>query len=152
MHSDPSIRQSRTGSGTAVDRVLREARKLHRAAASESLACALPVLRRLIASDTLQGISLPQLRKQRKLVRRKHILRMLAIEAGHASWEAYRHVLAAMQPHEIEDFDMLRRELGYPNLWFASLPEARAFAAEHGGRVLPFRRQAVVIPETEVAT
>jgi len=130
-----------------VKLVLREAKHLHRAATSDSLAQALPVLRRLLSSNTFHAISLPDLHRRKNLVQRKHLLRMLAIEAGHASWEDYRKVLPAMTPDRVEHFDILRRSAGYPNLWFSSLEEAQAHVETNGGRALRVGDQAVVLVE-----
>lgn len=140
-------RSSHTAPSAAVNHVLRIAKQLHRAATSESLAQALPVLRRLLDSGTLNGLSLPELHRRRQSIQRKHILRMLAIEAGHPSWEIYKPVLANKATDELDHFDIIRRQAGYPNLWFSSLAEAQQYATQHGGRALPVRHQAVVIPE-----
>lgn len=133
--------------GETAGIVLREARNLHRAANSDSLARSLPVLRRLLATGVLHGMALPELHRQRGTVQRKHVLRMLALEAGHPSWEAYRVALAHMTADELPHFDILRRHAGYPNHWFSSLDEAQAHAARHGGRVMRVGHQAVVMPD-----
>lgn len=141
----PTSRSKQTSE--AINLVLREAKRLHRSATSESLASSLPVLRRLIASRSLEQLSLPELRRRRTIIQRKHILRMLAIEAGYSSWEAYRPAIANASLDEVEHFDVVRRRAGYPNVWFSSLAEAKAFADEHGGRPLCVGRQAVVLVE-----
>lgn len=141
--------RSQTTPRGGLNRLLREAKTLHRAAQSESLPKALPVLRRLIASNTLQGISLPELRRHQNIVQRKHILRMLAIEAGYVSWEEYRPTLANASADEIELFDIVHRNAGYPNVWFSSFAEARTFAALCGGRPLRVGEQAVVFAEAQ---
>lgn len=132
-------------STTAINLVLREAKRLQRAAASESLSQALPVLRRLLSSNTLTGITLPELHRRRDIIQRKHLLRMLAIEAGYPSWEWYRPVLARMSTDEIEHFDIVRSKASSLNHWFSSMEEARGYAAIHGGRPLRVGQQAVVI-------
>ncbi len=130
----------------AVDAVLREARRLHHAATSDSLATSLPVLRRLLASGALQSASLPELFRRRAGVQRKHVLRMLAREAGFDSWEAWRptldsgHASALMQEHA------LRRDTGTLHLWFRSEAEAHAFADRHGGTPVRLGAHAVVAP------
>jgi hypothetical protein len=125
--------------------VLKEAKRLHKAAASEQLALSLPVLRRILASEALQRISLPELRRHRSIVQRKHILRMLAAEAGFNSWEAYRQALAGMAPEQLAHFDIARHQAGQLNLWFSTLAQAQAHAALHGGRALQVGRQGVVL-------
>lgn len=133
----------------AAEVVLRIARKLHRAAASPSLATALPVLRRVIASNTLHGLSLPELYRRRDMVQRKHILRTLATEAGFNSWEAYRSVLDHLRADQLEHFDVVGRQAGYPNLWFSTSAEAQAHARKYGGRLVRVGEQAVVFADME---
>lgn len=149
MHTSQPSHDAHAVLGTTIDAVLREAKKLHRAATSTSLAQALPVLRRLIFSGALEGLSLPELHRRQDMVRRKHILRMLAVEAGCRSWEEYRPTLVNKSANDVEHFDVIRRTSGYPNVWFSSLLEAREFAAAHGGRVIPVREQAVVIADQQ---
>ncbi len=136
--------QSPRLSNTAINLVRREAKKMQHAAVSDSIAVSLPVLRRLLASKVLQGITLPELGRQRNIVQRKHVLRTLAIEAGYSSWEDYRHALAGMTPESLQHYDIARLGAGYPNLWFSSLTQAQAHAAVHGGRPIPVGQQAVV--------
>lgn len=152
MHpEDLSLSPSSSSSSPAPDAhaaarlVLGMARRLHKAAMADSLAVSLPVLRRLLTSQTLRHTTLPGLHRDRHSIQRKHLLRMLAVEAGHAGWEAYRHALARMTPAELPHFDLLRPAAGYPNLWFSTPAQARAHAAQHGGRVVPVGTQAVVI-------
>lgn len=130
----------------AASVLLREAKRLHQAATSDSLATALPVLRRILATGTLAGLSLPTLHRRRDMVQRKHILRTLAIEAGFNSWEAYRPALALMTVEQLPHFDIARPQAGYPNFWFSTRAEAEAHVALHGGRLLPVGQQAVVLP------
>ncbi|AJO79631.1 hypothetical protein [Pseudomonas sp. MRSN 12121] len=138
-----SIRRSPVSSAASL--VLREARRLHRSATCATLASALPILRRLLASDSLPGLSLPELYRQRDQVQRKHLLRTLAREAGFASWEAYRQALDELAPEQLQHFELVYRQAGHLNCWFSSLDEARAYVASHGGRLLPVGQQAVVL-------
>lgn len=143
----PSSSSAAIAPGEAASLVLHEARSLHRAANSDSLSRSLPVLRRLLATGVLHGMPLPELHRQRATVQRKHVLRMLALEAGFPGWEAYRAALAHMKADELPHFDIVWRGAGYPNHWFASLDEAQAHAARHGGRVMRVGAQAVVMPD-----
>ncbi|MBI1195371.1 MAG: hypothetical protein GC138_05970 [Gammaproteobacteria bacterium] len=145
MHTQKSGDFSRSGPASAVVFLLREAKKLHKAARSDSLAQALPVLRRLISSNTFRGLSLPDLHRRRAIVQRKHILCMLALEAGYDCWAEYRTAISGLSTDEVVHFDIVRKDMGYPNLWFSSSAEADAYSAEHGGRVVSVGRQAVVI-------
>jgi hypothetical protein len=138
-------------SGDAVSAVLREAKRLHRAAASDSRALSLPVLRRLLQQQVLQGIALPALRRQRDIVQRKHMLRLLAAEAGFGAWEAYRARLLTMSVADLAHFDMVRAQVGYPNLWFSTPEDAQNHVDQHGGRLMQVGRQAVVLLDTAAA-
>jgi hypothetical protein len=125
------------------------ARQLHRDATSASLRVALPVLRRLLATHTLRDLTLPQLHRQRNTVQRKHLLRMLAIEAGFSSWEHYSLALPGMTTAQLQHLDLLRATAGYPNLWFSTPEAAQAHIHTHGnaqgGRVVKVGMQAVVL-------
>jgi hypothetical protein len=146
MHINSPNQKTLSSNSEGIHTVLREARKLHRAAIAESLARSLPVLRRILASGSLQHVSLPELYRQRNTVQRKHILRALAIEAGFPNWELYRPTLANKSASQLEHFDIVHREQGYPNTWFSTHAEALEYAAIHGGRTLRFGHQAVVFP------
>ena len=80
---------------TATAAVLRAAKKLHKSACSDSLSQSLPVLRRILATGVVQDMSLPLLFERRAMLQRKHVLRMLALEAGHSSWQQYSQELAS---------------------------------------------------------
>ena len=129
----------------ALESLLRAAKKLHRQATSESLAMSLPVLRRIIQTHTIRDVSLPELRRRREIVQRKHVLRMLAAEAGHASWEEYRHAVQAMSEAELAQLDVLATRAGYPNHWFATFEDAQRHAAEHGGQAVRAGSQGLVL-------
>ena len=125
--------------------ILRQARQLHRAVTSDSTASSLPVLRRLLASKAMAEQPLPALHRSRRCIQRKHILRMLALEAGFSSWALYGRALKAMPVEALAQFDVIRSGIGYPNLWFATVSEAEVYAAEHGGKVVAVGGQAVVV-------
>ncbi|WP_049723079.1 hypothetical protein [Gilvimarinus polysaccharolyticus] len=133
-------------SSAVVESFLREAKRLQRAACSGDLADCLPVLRRLIAQQVFTGVTLPQLRRRQDFVQRKHTLQLLALEAGYISWAECRRALEALSTERAEQYNIALRYAGYPNHWFSSLQEARAFAFQHGGYPLAYGRQGVVIP------
>ncbi len=141
----PSHHSLQPSSPQAADLVRALARQLHRAAISDSLRVSLPVLRRILATDTLRELTLPQLHQQRGMVRRKHLLRTLAIEAGHPSWEHYSQALVGMSVEQLTHLDMLQATTGYPNLWFSTREQAQHYALSHGGRVVTVGKQAVVL-------
>ncbi|WP_096085977.1 hypothetical protein [Agaribacterium haliotis] len=130
----------------ALDLFSREAKKLHKASQSKLSSKALPVLRRLIKSQTFREISLVQLFQRQAIVQRKHIFQMLALEAGYKNWAEFKYALSALPAHELTHYCHYLLNAGYPNHWFSSLPEAQAFASEHGGSALSFGTQALVIP------
>ncbi len=131
---------------SAVKALLRRAKRLHKDARSDSKAKALPILRRLIASKALTNLSLVDLYRDRSVIQRKHLLRMLAVEMGYSGWEVCRAELATMTMDEVNHYDLQSRNMGYPNRWFSSLAEARAYAAEHGGKPISVGDQAVIVP------
>lgn len=132
---------------TAAQAISKEARRLHRASVSGTLAEALPVLRRLIATESIRDMTLPELNRQRETIRRKHILRMLAVEAGFANWENYRKALGTMRYDELPHFEIASKNAGSPNCWYSTFEEAQAHAERHGGKPIRLGRQGVVVPE-----
>ncbi len=145
MHHENQASSEPPVPGDAAKIVLGMAKRLHKAATSESLALSLPVLRRVLATGTLHDMSLPALRRNRSMVQRKHILRTLAIEAGHPSWEAYRKVLSSVAASALEHYDLIRPTAGYPNLWFSTATQAAEHAGVHGGRAVRVGGQGVVV-------
>ena len=133
-------------SSHATERVLREARRLHRAATSNSLCMALPVLRRVLATHTVPRTPLPDLFRRRHSLQRKHLLRTLAVEAGFESWEAYRPTLDDTPLSALDALEVVHRGTGQLKLWFSNEREAKDFTARHGGRPVKVGSQAVVLP------
>lgn len=125
--------------------VLREARRLHRCASSDSLADALPVLRRLLAAQAVPGDTLPNLFRNRASVQRKHVLRTLAVEAGYRSWEDYSRALPRIDPQALAQSLGSVRSAANLKLWFTSEVEAVRFASLHGGLAARVGNQAVVL-------
>ncbi len=134
------------GQISSVQLVLREAKRLHRAAASGPLSEALPILRRLMATRAVTDRSLPGLFRARCTVQRKHVLRALAREAGYASWEDYRHALPHLDISQLERLASVQRGTSVLKLWFSDTSAARRFAAEQGGQAVRVGVQAVVLP------
>jgi hypothetical protein len=127
---------------------LADARRLHRLALRGPLAAALPVMRRLIRAGMFPAFSLPELHRQRGSIRRKHVLRMLAIESGYRSWEEF---LPVLESAALTDLTLTKDSLIDPsqlNLWFSSLDLAIRFTHEYGGEVVSVGPQAVVLPRT----
>jgi len=128
---------------------LLEAKKCHKATQSASLTVALPILRRLLSSNVLVDISLPELKSCTEIIQRKHLLQMLAIENGYSSWVTFKRVIEVkakgdelLLPYSIE-----LKNAGYPTLWFATIEEAQVYAKDHSGKVIPVGEQAAWLPE-----
>jgi hypothetical protein len=119
---------------------------LHKLALRGSLVFALPVLRRLLRAGLFPATTLPQLHRSRESVRRKHLLRMLAIESGYRSWEEFVPALEAASAADLPFVRALRVQASQLNLWFPSQDSASEFARQHGGEVIPIGSQAVVVP------
>ncbi|QIL82389.1 hypothetical protein G7047_22495 [Diaphorobacter sp. HDW4A] len=149
MHIETVSQPFAAHENRALASLLRAAKKLHRQATSDSLAMSLPVLRRILQSQTLRGVSLPQLHRRRDIVQRKHVLRMLAVEAGHPGWDDYRRAVASMNAEELAQLDVLASRAGYPNHWFSTFEEAERHAKEHGGRAVRVGAQGVVLASSE---
>jgi hypothetical protein len=138
---------------SAAELVLRQARKLHRAAASDNLAFVMPALRRVHAAGVFPDRPLSTLYRERRSLRRKHFLRALAIEAGFPDWERLRPKLDQMRPESFDHFKLSGEWFGLLNTWFPDEAQARAFAHTHGGRVLRFGSQALVVaPDAKAAS
>lgn len=134
----------------AVSLLLRLARKLHRAATSGSVSSALPALRRVHAAGVFPGQKLSALYAQRQQLKRKHFLRVLAVEAGFPTWERFRPQLARWRSEDlarfrVSDGGVLDERFGSLNLWFSTEDEARAYALQHGGQVIKRGTQAMVV-------
>lgn len=130
----------------AVESLLREARRLHRVAKSGSVSEAMPIIRRIEKAGVCFGQSISSLYNERHTLQRKHFLRLLAIEAGYQSWEAYKPILMAQKVGTSHTPDFDKKVLSTLNLWFSSEQEAQSYADQHGGEVLKYGEQAVVIP------
>ena len=133
---DPSVPSG------ALERVLHHARRLHRAARSASISAALPVVRRIHAAGLFAELGVAGLFRRRAQLQRKHLLRMLAVEAGHDRWEAYRDALVALTPAQVAWPHLGDRLPASINLWFSNEAEARA-ALGDGVHLLRFGTQVV---------
>ena len=85
-------------------------------------------------------------------VRRRHCLTLVARAFGFANWPHARAVLAGERR---DDFGSLL----YPdacaahwNIWSASYAEAKAIRAEHGGYLLAYKRQFLVVDRHFIET
>ncbi len=78
-------------------------------------------------------------------VKRRHCLAALARAAGFRGWPHARAVLAGED--EPDRGELMHREHGgaYWNVWSASYEEARDIRREHGGYLLGYRRQFLIV-------
>lgn len=139
-----STKRSTANKDEAVTLTLTEARFLHRLARSHSLAKSLPVLRRLIDSRVIRGVPLPELRRTREIVKRKHLLHLLAIEAGHSNWVEFKYFIEN-NPRKVKCDSVLLKQTCGPNLWFSSFSEAEDFTLSHGGHPIKVGKHAMVL-------
>ncbi|MDM0111356.1 hypothetical protein QTI66_04300 [Variovorax sp. J22R133] len=145
MQRISSAKQAPFTESASAALVLREAKRLHRAATSDSISTSLPVLRRLLGTEVLRGVALPEAFRRRATLQRKHFLRLLAAEAGFESWERYRPALCHVAASELEHFKVLQKGPAFAKHWFANEREARDHEAKFGGRTVRMGCQAVVL-------
>lgn len=128
---------------------LLEAKKLHKATQSESLTSVLPVLRRLLTSKILVDISLPELKKNTEIIKRKHLLQMLATENGYSCWGDLKRAIEMKSRGDelLLPYSLELKNAGYPTLWFAKVEEAQAYAQQHDGKVIIVGEQAAWLPK-----
>jgi hypothetical protein len=77
--------------------------------------------------------------------KRRHHLAALAKRIGFEGWQ---HLVAVLEGDETENFGSLLYAPAcscHFNIWSASYDEARAIRAEHGGWLLPYRHQFLVV-------
>ena len=129
----------------AIDLVLMQARRLHLAAKAGSISSAMPVLRRIHAAGLFPDKPLGALFRQRATLKRKHFLRLLAVESGFPDWERFRPVLQHWSPEALDHFKVAEEGFAFLNCWFSTEEQALAYVEQHGGRVLRVGRQAIVM-------
>lgn len=143
MHS-PSHQTRSPGSNT--DFLRRYARRLLREIRSDQASRAMPVLRRVHAARVVPVERLTDLYRSRNTMQLKHMLHTLAAELGYANWDACKHDVDLRPP---EALDRFRFDLGafgdYEHIWFSDAPAARQWQQEHGGHVVVYGNQAVVM-------
>jgi hypothetical protein len=132
---------------TSTEFLRRHARRLLRLAHGESTSTAMPVLRRLLASNVIRdATTLMQLHEKRAEIQLKHVLNMLAVELGHAGWDACKAVVDRQAPAVIDRYRFDAGAFGdYEKVWFANAAESREWQREHGGYIVEYGDQAVAI-------
>jgi hypothetical protein len=143
MHTDSSVNTSILAN---TDFLRRYARNLLRNAHANHPSKSLPVLRRVHAAESYPIPRLTDLYHARLSLRLKHVLHTIAVELGYATWaECKRDV--DHQPSAL--LDRFRVDVGtfgdFNKLWFRDIPSAQAWQAQHGGHVVVYGTQAVVM-------
>ena len=71
----------------------------------------------------------------------------LAAELGYATWDACKRDIDRRPPEVLDRFRLDLGALGdHEHIWFADQPTAAAWQREHGGRMVEYGKQAVVMP------
>ena len=148
MQTDNSRQSPQKGTLTATDYLRFKAKKLLNCARSDAKSSSLPVLRRLISSKVFRTVKLSDLFQHRQHIQRKHLLQLLALEAGFSDWAALKANYKELSADRLPKDSSRLFEIGYPNLWFPSHREAADYIAEFGGELIPQGEQAVVVPHS----
>ncbi|MEY4512808.1 MAG: hypothetical protein RLZZ450_4930 [Pseudomonadota bacterium] len=130
---------------SVIDHLKAEVRRLQRASRQRepgALARArkLPELRALSDTDLVSTLQ------------RRHCLTAVARELGFQGWP---HVLTVLQRADADDFGTLLYPPGcsaHWNVWSAAYEEARAIRSEHGGFLLPYKHQYVIVDQYFIET
>jgi len=80
-------------------------------------------------------------------VQRRHCLNLIAAELGFPSWHGLKQILSGAT---VDDFGtaLYRQGCGaHFNIWSASYDEAATIRAEHGGTLLPYKNQFIVVDD-----
>jgi hypothetical protein len=127
---------------TNTDFLRRHARGMLRSAHSDQ-----PIVRRVHTARAFSMPRLTELYHARAKLQLKHMFRTLAAELGYASWDACKRDIDR-RPSEI--LDRFRLDLGafgdHEHVWFADQPTAAAWQRQHGGRMVLYGTQAVMMP------
>ena len=132
---------------TNTDFLRRHARGMLRSAHSDQPSKALPIVRRVHSAAAVTGSRVTALYHARTTLQLKHMFRTLAAELGYATWDACKRDIDRRPP---EVLDRFRLDLGafgdHEQIWFADKPSAAAWQREHGGRMVEYGNQAVIMP------
>ena len=151
MQTVKSTHPSITPSLSATDYLRFKAKKLLKSAHSDAKSSSLPILRRLINSHVFRNVQLPDLYRHRQQIQRKHVLQLLALEAGFSDWAGLKSNYKDLSADQLALDPGRLFEFGYPNLWFRNHKEAREYVARHGGQLITQGLQAMVVPDKACA-
>ncbi len=121
------------------------ARVLHRAAQSGETKV-LARHRRLPELRALDDEALAQ------ALLRRHSLALVALELGFAGWSQAAQVLGGQGDDGFGTLLCPERCFAHWNIWSASYDEARAIRKEHGGFLLAYRRQFLIVDRHFIVT
>jgi len=129
-----------------TDFLRRHARKMLRSAHADQPSTALPIIRRVHAARAAPAGRLTELYHARSALQLKHMFRTLAAELGYADWNACKRDIDR-RPATL--LDRFRLDLGafgeHEKIWFADRPTALDWQREHGGKMVEYGNQAVVM-------
>jgi hypothetical protein len=138
--------QKNPSSTSHADFLRRYARSMLRDARSEHPSKALPIIRRVHAVGIFPIARLSDLYHARESLQLKHVLRTIAAELGYATWNACKHDVD-YQPSSV--LDRFRLDIGgfgdYEKIWFSSESAAQEWRRTHGGHVVVYGSQAVLM-------
>ncbi|MCB9914156.1 MAG: hypothetical protein H6828_03275 [Planctomycetes bacterium] len=101
----------------------------------------------LAAFAALEGLQDVERAALAETVQRKHALALVARRLGFTGWAVAKRVLAGELVDDWGELLYPGRGAAYWNVWSAHLDEARRIRAEHGGYLLPWRRQFVIVED-----
>ncbi|MDA0261147.1 MAG: hypothetical protein O3A21_02960 [Proteobacteria bacterium] len=130
---------------TAVEALKSRARDLHRDVKSGQ-AAALKRLRMLADFRSAAAATMPA------AVKRRHCLAVIAREFGFRGWP---HAVQVLAGERVEDFGTLlypQRCGVHINIWSASYDEAKQIQARHGGFLLAYKRQYLIVDDDYIRT
>lgn len=124
----------------------RYARRLLRDARSAQPSKILPVMRRVYAAGVFPQTRLPELYHARASLLLKHILYTLATELGYANWADCKRDVNGRPASILDRFRLDLGEFGgLHQVWFRNETSAQQWRQQHGGHVVVYGGQAVVM-------
>ena len=121
------------------------ARKLNRGACTGNA----DVLRRLRKLDVFQALDDTAIATK---VKRRHCLAVVARELGFRGWPHATQVLGGAITEDVGTLLYPRRCGAHLNIWCASYDQAKRIRGEHGGFLLGYKRQYLIVDEDYIAT
>lgn len=129
-----------------TDFLRRYARHMLRDARSDRPSTSLPVIRRIHSAGALPVPRLSDLYHARGSLQLKHMLRTVAAELGYATWDECKRDVDRQAPGVLDRF---RVDLGAfrdcNQIWFSNEIAAQQWQKEHGGHMVVYGGQAVVM-------